>query len=42
MPFLAFPQILGGYTPIAWAVFAAIVIVVLLIMRFFYRILREE
>ncbi|WP_255418682.1 hypothetical protein [Lewinella sp. IMCC34183] len=42
MPFLALPQILGGYTPIAWVVFAAIVIVVLLIIRYFYLILREE
>ncbi len=42
MPYLAFPQILGGYTPIAWVVFAAIVVVVLLIMRYFYQILREE
>lgn len=42
MSFLAIPPILGGYTPTAWVVFAAIVVVVLLIMRFFYRILREE
>ncbi|NJB85093.1 hypothetical protein GGR26_000838 [Lewinella marina] len=42
MPFLAIPQILGGYTPVAWAVFAAIVVVVLLIIRYFYTLLREE
>ncbi|PPK86207.1 hypothetical protein CLV84_3129 [Neolewinella xylanilytica] len=42
MPYLAFPQILGGYTPTAWLVFAAIVLVVLLIIRYFYLILREE
>ena len=42
MFFLAFPQILGGYTPTAWLVFAIIVLVVLLIIRYFYLILREE
>ncbi|MGB3800115.1 MAG: hypothetical protein WA952_09900 [Lewinella sp.] len=42
MPYLAFPQILGGYTPTAWVVFAAIVVVALLIVRYCYLTLKEE
>lgn len=42
MFFLAFPQILGGYTPTAWLVFAVIVLFALLIVRYCYLILREE
>ena len=42
MFFLAFPQILGGYSSTAWLVFAIIVVVALLLIRYFYLILREE
>lgn len=42
MPYLAFPQILGGTGPIAFLVLAVIVAVVVTIVVVFYRMLREE
>ncbi len=42
MPFLAFPQVLGGTGPVAYLVLAAIVAVVVLIAWFIYRQLQEE
>lgn len=42
MTFLAFPQILGGTGPVAYAVLAAIVIGVLLLIRIFYKLLQQE
>ena len=42
MPFLAFPQVLGGTGPVAYLVLAVIVVVMLLIVWFLYRQLQEE
>jgi hypothetical protein len=41
-PFLAFPRILGGTGPLAWAVLLGIVAFVVGLGVVFYRILREE
>lgn len=42
MPFLAFPQILGGTGPVAYLVLAGIVALVVGVIVVFYRLLREE
>ncbi|CAH1002054.1 hypothetical protein LEM8419_02969 [Neolewinella maritima] len=42
MPYLAFPQILGGTGPIAYLVLAGIVALVVTLILVFYRFLSEE
>lgn len=42
MPFLAFPQILGGTGPIAYLVLAGIVAIVVTLIVVFYRMLQQE
>lgn len=42
IPYLAFPQILGGTGPVAWLVLALIVAVVVGIIVIFYRMLQQE
>ena len=42
MPYLAFPQILGGTGPIAYLVLAGIVALVITLIVVFYRLLQEE
>lgn len=42
MPYLAFPQILGGTGTIAYLVLAGIVAIVVTLIVVFYRLLQEE
>ena len=42
MPYLAFPQILGGTGPVAYLVLAGIVALVITLIVVFYRLLQEE
>ncbi|WP_256534348.1 hypothetical protein [Lewinella sp. JB7] len=42
MPFLAFPQILGGTGPVAYLVLAGIIALVVALIVVFYRLLQQE
>ncbi|MBB4077605.1 hypothetical protein GGR28_000206 [Lewinella aquimaris] len=42
MPYLAFPQILGGTGPVAYLVLAGIVALVVGLIIVFYRLLQQE